>query len=262
MPTPTSKRTTPSFQFYPDSFLSSSKVERMSMTERGIYITFLARCWQDNGLPTDMKVLAGFARMKPAQFERVWKGGALSECFYERNGKLHNERLDKERKKQAEFRRRQSDNAARGWRSRGNAVAVPEHQPSGITRAVETEIESSSGSNSSKKKEEPLDVAFQGFQMAYPEARRKGGFLAQQAYISAVERAGSVAALFVALANHKASEQWSNPKHIPGMDVWLREERWRQVLPPAGPASPYAHLPEWARKAKERELAEKAAAKS
>ena len=82
-----------------------------------------------------------------------------------------------------------------------------------------------------------LDVALQRFQRAYPASRRKGGRLIEEAFMSAVHKAGSVAPLMAALSNHVASEQWSNPKLIPGMDTWLTEERWRQMLPPAGAAA-------------------------
>lgn len=119
MTTPTSKRT-PAFQFYPNDFLGSSKVQRMSLTERGAYITLLAHCWLDGGLSTDLKTLAAILHVKPIQFDRMWSG-ALHECFYEKNGKLQNARLDKERKKQADFSKRQSDRANAGWDARRNA---------------------------------------------------------------------------------------------------------------------------------------------
>jgi hypothetical protein len=77
-----------------------------------------------------------------------------------------------------------------------------------------------------------LDVAFRQFQDAYPKARRKGGLLIEQAFLSAVHIAGGVAALMAALENHKASEQWKSPHLVPGMDTWLTEERWRQRFDP------------------------------
>lgn len=119
----------PAFQFYPRDFLSSPKVDVMSMTERGVYITLLSRCWLDNGLPTDVAVLAKFVRMKTPQFERMWTNGPMHECFAERGGKLHNERLDKERKKQTDFRRRQQDAADMRWESHRNATASKRHMP-------------------------------------------------------------------------------------------------------------------------------------
>jgi uncharacterized protein YdaU (DUF1376 family) len=102
----------------------------MSMTERGIYITLLCRCWLDNGLPTDLNELADFARMKPEKFTRLWTHPKcrIPQCFYEKNGKLHNERLDEERKKQADYRRRQADNGSKGGRPHKSG-GEPENNP-------------------------------------------------------------------------------------------------------------------------------------
>jgi uncharacterized protein YdaU (DUF1376 family) len=128
----TSKSTTgeksPAFQFYPKDFISSTKVQRMSLTEIGAYTLLLSHCWLDSGLPSDIAQLARIVKVKDRQFARMWKG-ALSECFYEKQGKLQNDRLDKERKKQAEYRRRQTDAAHARWdkpkASHGNATALP-----------------------------------------------------------------------------------------------------------------------------------------
>lgn len=150
MTTPISKRSTPAFQFYPNDFLGSSKVQRMSLTERGAYITLLSHCWLDGGLSTDLKTLAAILHVKMVQFDRMW-AGALHECFYEKNGLYQNRRLDIERKKQADFSKRQSDRANAGWDARRNAkgrnaVALQEphiHSP---------QCSSSSSSSSSSKK--------------------------------------------------------------------------------------------------------------
>lgn len=116
MTTPTGKRTTsPAFQFYPADFLSSSKVRRMSMTERGVYITLLSTCWLDDGLPSDLQKLASMLHISHQQLTRMWPQ-VLAECFYERDGKLHNSRIDVERKKQWEYRKKQGDNGKRGGR--------------------------------------------------------------------------------------------------------------------------------------------------
>jgi uncharacterized protein YdaU (DUF1376 family) len=247
---PSKSTKAPAFQFFPRDFLSSPKVDRMAMVERGAYITLLARCWLDNGLPTDMKDLAHYCRMKPSQFERMWSNGKIHECFYERGGKFHNERLDIERLKQKANRQRQSDNAKAGWEKRGIAVALPphsQHQDSGITRAhaPAADADSKQQISSVVSSEERLDLAFASFRDAYPESRRKGGFLVQQDYMAAASDNGP-AVLMNALRNHIASEQWANPKHIPGMDVWLKEERWRQELPAAGAVSSSQNNPKTA----------------
>lgn len=132
----------PAFQFYPRDFLSSGSVDDMSMTERGIYITLLARCWMDDGLPTDMAALAKMARMKPSQFERIWSNSPLHKCFYVRSGFFRHERLDTEKQKQVDFHRRQSDNGKMGGRPPKEKAVVS----SGLTQ---TEPKKSSASSSS-----------------------------------------------------------------------------------------------------------------
>lgn len=120
----------PAFQFYPGDFLSSDNVDRMSMTERGMYITLMAKYWLKGGLPADLKELAGMCRMKPDKFSRIWTKGTLHLCFSEKNGRMMQSRLDDERRKQAEFKRRQSDRANTRWNKavkppKADAVALP-----------------------------------------------------------------------------------------------------------------------------------------
>ena len=170
------RTTAPAFQFYPKDFLSSSRVQRMSLTEIGAYIVLLSHNWLAGGIPTDPNEIAKIVKMPAPRFRRLW-AGALSECFVKRGTMLTNERLDAERKKQMAFRERQSVNGRKGGRRVGDGLSQP--NPSLSTRVMES-AESSTGSSVLKEKEERLDVAFLAFQQAYPSARRKGGFLVQQ----------------------------------------------------------------------------------
>lgn len=120
----------PAFQFYPRDFLVSRKVDRMSMTERGIYITLLAHCWIDRGLPNDLAELAATCRMKPAQFEKIWSSGALRQCFELRGDRFQNPRLEVERRAQAEYSKKQKEKAEKRWGANAGALPVVE---SGIT---------------------------------------------------------------------------------------------------------------------------------
>lgn len=114
----------PAFQFYPRDFLVSRKVDRMSMTERGIYITLLAHCWIDRGLTTDLAELAATCRMKVPQFERIWTRGQLRHCFELRGDRLQNPRLDVERRAQAEYSKKQKEKAEKRWEKNAGALPV------------------------------------------------------------------------------------------------------------------------------------------
>jgi uncharacterized protein YdaU (DUF1376 family) len=123
---PTAKSTkSPAFQFYPKDFLSSTKVARMSLTERGIYITLLSVQWMEGALPSDLSEIADIVGITTAQLTRIWPK-YLGRCFVEKNGHLINERLERERKVQSDFRKKQKANADKRWDKSGNATALPE----------------------------------------------------------------------------------------------------------------------------------------
>jgi hypothetical protein len=73
-------------------------------------------------------------------------------------------------------------------------------------------------------------AAFMRFQAAYPGNRTAGGRMLMDKFLHQLRLAGGSARLFTALENHKASQQWSDPNLIPGMDKWLEQEQWRRVL--------------------------------
>lgn len=259
---PTHSKRSPAFQFYPDSFFGSSKVNDMSMIERGCYITLLARCWQDAGLTTDLKRLAAMCKMKPAHFERLW-GGLLGACFVERGGKFHNNRLDIEWKKQRENTQRAIDNAHKRWgkdKQRSNATKMPPHDSSNalsIAPAVEIETETRDLSVIPDPKKETAvqfhaDVALRDLQAKYPENRVTAGYRTSSAFwdeVSAVNSpAESFATMLDNLENHKRSHEWRSG-FVPALEKWLRDGLWRRRLSESPPAaesvSGAAKMPPW-----------------
>jgi uncharacterized protein YdaU (DUF1376 family) len=99
----------PAFQFYPNDFLSDPNVMVMSLQERGAYITLICVCWTQGTLPDDKARLARLCGVPVHAFGRMWP--ALEPCFRKARtaGVLVHPRLERERDKQADFRRRQSD---------------------------------------------------------------------------------------------------------------------------------------------------------
>lgn len=240
MTTPTSKRTTsPAFQFYPKDFLTSPKVMNMTATERGIYITLLCVCWLEGGLPDDVKQLAGFARVPFKQFARIWPHN-LQGCFVlARNGLLVNERLDKERRKQLEYRRRQSDYGKKG----GRRVALGSAKGSPSPRELETADAdvlqvASSSSEGSPRGTPPMDIWARELVNLYPAQGRCGWNLVERPLFDALTGNGGDPwagwdMLRGSLEAHKRSHQWRVKQMIPRLDKWLREGLYLQELPEA-----------------------------
>ena len=125
------KKKPPAFQFYPDDFLGSTNVALMTDAEIGVYVRLLCYEWNGPGLPTtEPSELAAMLRIKPATFAVMWK--RIGPCFVERDGRLFNPRLDKEREKQAGFRALQTRKINHRWeeerKNHGSTTEVPRYQ--------------------------------------------------------------------------------------------------------------------------------------
>lgn len=122
----------PAFQFYPKDFLSDSNVVGMSMQERGVYITLICICWQDHSIPADVAQLARQCSTPLRAFQRIWP--AVEKCFRKSGAsRLVHPRLERERMKQADYRRRQSDASRKRWDKPEPSQRIPKP---GIPTAV------------------------------------------------------------------------------------------------------------------------------
>ena len=243
MTTPTRKRTTsPAFQFYPKEFLSSAKVIAMTATERGVYITLLSIQWLDGSLPDDLAALARLVGINAKAFAKMWPHN-LARCFTARHGgRLVNERLERERKKQAEFRQKQATNAAKGWDSRKDATASPPHQSGNALRSPISDLQSPISDLQSADTQSapvvndphqglPLDRWFAELHGAYPSKAVSRGPLTEQAFMRAVLGHGTPEVTFTVmlanLASQKRGAQFLAGK-VPRLDRWLTEGLWEQ----------------------------------
>lgn len=141
----------PAFQFYAADFLVDAAVKLMSLEARGAYVTMLAHSWIEGPLPADLPRLAQLCGVRPAVMERLWP--ALKSCWRStrKPGLIVNPRLEKERQKQAVFRKSQSDKGKASGRSR---ASVEPEVNRGSTEP-EPSSSSSSSSPSSKSKTKP-----------------------------------------------------------------------------------------------------------
>jgi len=119
----------------------------MSMEERGIYITLLSHCWLEGWLPNGSTKLQRICNY-PSNWKKSWSN--IKHCFYENGGKLYHKRLEEERKKQLEWKKKSRLGGIKSGESR--------RQLKGGSRVVEPKgnSSSSSSSSSSSAKEKPI----------------------------------------------------------------------------------------------------------
>jgi uncharacterized protein YdaU (DUF1376 family) len=154
MPSSASHRSTPdrspAFQFYPKDFLTDENVVVMSLLERGAYITLICQCWIDGTIPADPERLAKMCGSPLSAFRKLWP--ALERCFVAARNtpdRLIHPRLERERKKQADFRARQAENGAKGGRPTKPTAKPTESQEKGLGSSGLTQTEPTKSSSSS-----------------------------------------------------------------------------------------------------------------
>jgi hypothetical protein len=113
------KEKSPAFQFYPQKFLADMKVVLMTNQEIGCYMKLICFCWEEGAIPSDIEKIAKLCHEDISAMAQLWI--AIKDCFTELSGdpsRLIHPRLEKERKKQEEFRNERAESGKKGAESR------------------------------------------------------------------------------------------------------------------------------------------------
>jgi len=118
-------RKAPAFQFYADDFLAGTIT--MTNEERGAYIALLCIQWSKESLTENdfQRVCMGM----PPHSQRICQ----SKFQIDAEGNYKNQRLETEREKQVQYRKKQTDNANKRWL--GNATAYATALPADMPNA-------------------------------------------------------------------------------------------------------------------------------
>lgn len=104
----------PAFQFYPKDYLVDTA--HMTHEEKGVYVDALCHAWIDEGLPNDTSRLQRIFKLSSHKMKKVWP--TVVEKFFVRGSRLVNGRMEREREKQAENRRKKAESGRKGAAAR------------------------------------------------------------------------------------------------------------------------------------------------
>lgn len=109
-------RKAPAFQFYADDFLAGTIT--MTNEERGAYIALLCLQWSKGSLTENdfQRVCIGM----PPHSQRICQ----DKFEIDADGNYRNKRLEAEREKQDQYRKKQTDNAKKRWLGNATAYAI------------------------------------------------------------------------------------------------------------------------------------------
>lgn len=215
----------PSFQFYPQDFLSDLNVRSMSNAEVGMYIKLLCHCWIEDGLPIN-----GSSRVVDLYFK---KSPTVTRCFVEIDGKYRNSRLDLEREKQRSWREKCSKG---GLHSAENKKLIKGSSSKGQVKVNSSSSSSSSSSIKNHKndsiKVEKFDPLFEEFWKGYPKkvgkevAREKFMILARAGYIPELIKATN--GYMDYLKSQKVHKNFEQEPMNPA--TFLMKNRWQDYV--------------------------------
>lgn len=149
------KKRSPAFQFWPKDFLSSMRVQAMSVEEVGAYFLLLINSWLQEDqcyLPADDELLRKVSRMVTEQW--VTHRSVILSCFEEEDGRIFNRRLLQVKQEQDAYHENKRASgakaAAKRWQKDGSGIGDPYHTHSKrIAKRCQKDASSSSSSSSS-----------------------------------------------------------------------------------------------------------------
>ena len=213
----------PAFQFYPKDWLTDSDVVCMSMAQKGAYITLICYCWKEDKLPNNPDYIRKLLGNVP-KWKTLWNG--IKHKFEIQGDYLIHPRLEKERLKQEEHRKKKSIAGKIGmekrWGKSGN-----NHNT--VTDVLITKNNSSSSTSSAYFNNKDIYTSsFQNFWEIYP--RRTGKKTALQAWNKINPDNELQKIMLDAIERNKQTKQWQSRRFIPHPATWLNQERWNDEV--------------------------------
>ena len=260
----------PAFQFYPQDYLSSSRVAEMSLEEEGVYIRLLCYCWSTGSIPADPERCARLAG-KGCSIETATN---VQRAFSEHptdSERLVHDRLEFEREKQAKRRDQASEAGRKSGESRA-ASRAGTNKNTGRKKSLNgrsTDVQrkpntSSSSSSSSSSSENTINTIstdgqqtqvdqFAAFWQTYPRKISKPNAI--KAWQKAI-RITSPEVIIQGAARYAKVRAGADPEFTAHPATWLNGRRWEDDLTPPPKPNPLAWQKEMFRKFNSGEITE------
>lgn len=109
----------PWYPWFPADYERDTRL--LSLEADGLYRRLLDACWEMGSLPRDLRDLSKISRIDPRKMRRIWP--EIEQYFYEKNGRLHNKRIEKQIAYADEVSEKNRQNARKRWDATADAIA-------------------------------------------------------------------------------------------------------------------------------------------
>ena len=221
----------PAYQWYPKDADTDETYRLMSYEQQGMYRALLDHQWLEGSIPSDPKTLAALLRVNVRRFRRLWTG--ISPKFCEcADGRLRNDRLERQRQEVNAFIKKQSEKGKKsaktrwGSDSRGYDPVTTKPQPEGNSPYCRLRT-------ATAKRFVPPSIPpsvraerWEQFWSAYP--RRKAKAAAEKAWRKIDPDDVLTARIVAAVERQAITPEWQKDggQFIPYPATWLNQRRW------------------------------------
>ena len=216
------KNKPPAFQFYPKDWLSDADVICMTFAQKGAYITLLCYCWLEGQLPNNDDYIRKLLGNVP-KWKSLWSG--IKHKFEVEGDFLVQPRLEYERMKQEEYRKKKSVAGKKGMEKRWGKHPKVDNTD---TKLLLTKNNSSFTSSIAYSSNKDIYTSFEQFWEAYP--RKVGKKTAKISWGKIKPDDGLLEKILIAVEKQKKSKQWQQTQFIPNPSTWLNQERWKDEV--------------------------------
>lgn len=129
----------PAFQFFPADWLSSQRVQMMTLEEEGAYIRLLCYCWSHGSIPDDPAKIARLLG-KSVSTDVVTNVQRMFTVRCNDDSALTHERLELERERQKQRKLQTADAGRKSAQNRKNATKS-QRESNGRSTSVATDVE-------------------------------------------------------------------------------------------------------------------------
>jgi len=218
----------PAFQFYPSDFLSDEHVALMTNQEVGCYIKLLCYCWKEGSIPKDTLKLSKLCGESDEKMGSMWPN--IRPCFRLNGERYFHKRLDAERRKQKEWRKKSVKGGRHSARTRKDLRKGGSTEDSKGGSTLQSSSSSSitpiAPNDKTTKKEKLFDL----FWKNYP--RREGKGAARKAWAKIKDPVSVIEKIKQVLPTQMNSKQWTkdNGDFIPHPATYINQERWEDEI--------------------------------
>ena len=212
------------FPFYYQAWMTDMNVQMLSHSEKGLYIDMLCSCFNEDGLPTDHKMLKRLFKCDDDDLQMVVT------LFHERDGKLHNKKLDEIKAEQAEVSKKKrvaGKASAQARKAKRLAEATPVEQP---LKSVATEAQQNPTSREEKSREEESKkiLAEEVWRMTPQMGRTRSSKDKLSKALAKIGTSASHDQIMMGLRAWCASEDWTKEggKWVGGIHIWVKDRKW------------------------------------